>query len=102
MKVVEITNTEVKNINDTGDLTCKCDSWLNHWEKFSSKKVSTCSALHCTNKVDVGAHVIKCNSNSKEHYIVPLCHHHNQLDNECFTISSASLVSANVSETCDT
>ena len=50
----------VKNINGTSNNNCKCVSWLKHWEKFSKKTVSYCSAYGCSTKTDlVGAHVQK-------------------------------------------
>ncbi len=93
---------KVRNINGTSDKTCKCGSWLNHWKKYSSKKLPLfCSAAGCFEKSTVGAHVLKDNSNDKGWYIIPLCNSHNALQGESLTvISTITFVSANVSQTC--
>lgn len=38
---------EVKNIISTSDNTCKCDSWLAHWEEFSGDTASFCKVETC-------------------------------------------------------
>ncbi len=94
---------EVKNVKGTAERNCKCGTWINHWENFSLKTLpNTCCVLGCEEIVKVGAHVIKCKSNDKNHYIVPFCHQHNEIENECFKLkSSVELISANESQTCD-
>ncbi len=101
MRLLEITTIKVKNIKGTSELKCKCDSWLQHWENFSSSNAKYCKVLKCTNEADVGAHVLKCNSDDGSHYIIPLCHSHNQIENDCFTVEKTIFISANISETCD-
>jgi hypothetical protein len=95
---------KVTNINGTSDNTCKCDSWLAHWEKFNPTGQSLslyCSEESCRNKPEVGAHVQKDSSTDKRWYIVPLCSTHNAKTGESLEIrDSISLASANVSETC--
>ena len=35
---------KVKNLNGTSQRTCKCGSWLKHWEKFSGRSAELVSA----------------------------------------------------------
>jgi len=93
---------KIKNINGTSDNTCKCSSWLNHWEKFSGQAIPTyCPEKACTQKPEVGAHVQKDSSTDNNWYIVPLCKKHNGETGKSLEISdSIKLASANVSNTC--
>ena len=93
---------KVKNKKGTGDLTCKCDSWIDHWNTYSGGSLQIqCCVLGCTNLVDVGAHVIKQDSNDLKTYIVPFCHSCNQTEDTVFILNSGTkLASANVSDTC--
>ena len=93
---------KVRNINGTSDNTCKCSSWLNHWEKFSGQAIPTyCPEKTCTQKPEVGAHVQKDSSTDNSWYIVPLCKKHNGETGKSLEISdSVKLASANVSNTC--
>lgn len=100
MKIANILNNDVKNIKGTSDKTCKCGTWLKHWEKYSKKTAAECSIIGCKHDADVGAHVIKCSSTEDNHYIVPMCTGHNSIEDDCFTVN-AVLISANVKNTCD-
>jgi hypothetical protein len=94
---------KVTNINGTSDnTTCKCDSWLKHWENFSGQKLPAyCAEKSCLNKPEHGAHVQKESSTDNSWYIVPLCAKCNGKHGETIEISdSIKLVSANVSLTC--
>ena len=91
-------NTLVKNLSGTGQLTCRCGSWIKHWENFTRQKAYLCSATDCRTPADRGGHVIKQNSVDRQHYIVPLCVACNNRT-DTFNIS-ATLVSANVQATC--
>lgn len=92
---------KVKNINGTSDNTCKCGSWLKHWEKFSHKSLPTyCVESTCTKVPSVGAHVQKDSTTDNKWYIIPLCDSHNKKTAELTIADSTTLVSANVSETC--
>lgn len=47
---------KVKNINGTSDSICECESWLDHWKKFSGQSPPTyCSEKNCTKKPEVDA-----------------------------------------------
>lgn len=93
---------KVNNINGTSDTTCKCGSWLNHWENFSGQKVPKhCVVTGCLEKTEVGAHVQKDSSTDKGWYIVPFCTTHNGQTGKSLDISDVyKLVSANKSNTC--
>jgi len=94
----------VTNINGTTDNTCKCDSWLAHWEKFNpvgQKVPMYCPATACIKKPEVGAHVQKDSSTDKSWYIIPLCTNCNAKTGQSLDVSdSISLASGNVSQTC--
>lgn len=91
---------KVTNINGTSDNSCKCDSWLAHWEKFSGRTAGLCVEKTCTEAAAVGAHVQKDSSTDKAWYIIPLCKKHNKAADELELYGSPVLVSANVSQTC--
>jgi len=93
---------KIKNINGTSDNTCKCGSWLKHWEKISGNTASYCSAYGCSVKIDlVGAHIQKANSTDSKWYIIPLCKTHNAASGELEVSDSTTYISANKSETCE-
>jgi len=51
---------KIRNINGTSQTTCKCGSWLKHWENFSGQvKPSYCPASGCLRTDLLGAHVQK-------------------------------------------
>ncbi len=91
----------VQNLNGTGDISCHCSSWLDHWEKYnpSGRYALFCAARDCNNIAKVGAHVKKYRSADMHRYIVPLCHECNQRAGS-IDIGDTPLASANVAETC--
>lgn len=90
---------KVRNVPGTGERECNCDSWIDHWERFSGEKTNFCLASDCLAEATDGAHVVKVNSNDKSQYIVPLCHACNmRTDN--FDVPGEDLVPANVNKTC--
>ena len=93
---------KVKNINGTSDNTCKCGSWLEHWEQFSGQDLpKDCPVENCHQTPEVGAHVQKDGEPGSSWYIVPLCKTHNGETKKSLTISDdVLLVSANVGITC--
>jgi hypothetical protein len=92
----------VKNINGTSASSCKCNSWLEHWVKFSMQPLPPyCSEINCFDNPEVGAHVQKDSPSDDNWYIIPLCKTHNAKTGESLIIGDyIRLVSANVSETC--
>ena len=89
---------EVVNCKGTSNLSCNCNSWLDHWANFSNNGLPVmCSVIGCNNQADVGAHVRKNTSSSK--FIIPLCKYHNSQGGQ-LSIKNVPLVSAIVSETC--
>jgi hypothetical protein len=91
---------KVKNLPNTGDKKCKCQSWYAHWYNSSKYEKKNCSNLKCNRKVDDGAHVQKYNSTDKKHYIVPLCHKCNMSD-KIIDIGTTHLAWANKLQTCE-
>lgn len=92
---------KIKNINGTSDTTCKCGSWLKHWEKFSGQTTKCCQANSCAKTDVVGAHVQKATGSDNKWYIYPLCTEHNKHKGELEVSNSYKLVSANKKETCE-
>lgn len=91
----------VKNLNGTSQNNCSCGSWLAHWSKFSGQVANRCFVNGCTTVHSVGGHVQKDSATDKNWYIVPLCSACNNKKGQDLDIwDGASLVSANVSETC--
>ena len=98
-------SVKIKNANGTAERSCKCSSWLAHWEKYTYLRASTCCVYGCNNKAEVGAHITRPMAQSEEYkthpYIVPMCKSHNSQLGQTFTSkSNTSFVWANVSETC--
>ncbi len=89
---------QVKNLNGTSNNKCKCEDWLTHLENFSGIKRGYCSKGACLAKATLGAHVQKVDPNDSSWYIIPLCAACNKGETSFST--SATLVSANVSQTC--
>jgi hypothetical protein len=94
-----VMGTIVKNKTGTGNLKCNCDSWLEHWERFSRQKAHYCSVASCWKNNIVGAHVIQVYSTDKDTYVVPLCEEHNKSTEE-LNVGTTILISSNVSKTC--
>jgi len=90
----------VKNLRNTGAKTCKCGSWLEHWEKASGMKANYCVAATCAQKATLGGHIIKVGSEDGNHYIIPICASCNRLESNYEIPNSTFLASANVSKTC--
>lgn len=95
----------VKNLNGTSSNRCKCNSWIEHWEMFSSSVRKECSVLDCHQTKDlVGAHVQI--SGEDNWIIIPMCKAHNAIEDkslECAKSIAAPegiYASANVNETC--
>ena len=96
---------KIKNANGTADRTCKCGSWIAHWENFSQKTSKKCSVTGCSNDATLGAHttrpLAKNNDYKTHHYIIPMCSTHNGKHGEEFlTKVNLTFVWANVKETC--
>ncbi|PCH67367.1 MAG: hypothetical protein COC06_11420 [Bacteroidales bacterium] len=85
---------DVKNKKGTADRTPPSGytSWLDFWEKKKSKKATTCEAMQCNGKPDVGGHVIKAGEGGKE-YILPLCYsHNNKSESDTFKVWESDLI----------
>jgi hypothetical protein len=92
---------KLKNINGISDNTCKCGSWLKHWERYSREKVGECSAISCFDPATIGAHVKKTDNSDDYWYIVPLCAKHNAMTNQEIEVKdSVTIVMTNTKITC--
>jgi len=93
---------QLKNINGTSQLQCRCGSWLNHWKNYGGGTIPTyCPVSGCYNKDLVGAHVQKADGWDYNWYICPLCNEHNK-STVALTVPDATiLVSANKKDTCE-
>ena len=89
-----------KNKNGTGDRTCSCGSWKQHWINYSGRSwPDECSVSRCANKPTLGAHVI--NSKVPGEKIVPMCDSCNKKTEYFDLKNNTILVNANKSETCE-
>ena len=69
--------TRIKILDQITSHTCRCDSWLAHWEKSSDEKAECCAVENCTTSDDLlGIPVRIANSWDNNRYIVPLCKKH--------------------------
>lgn len=93
---------KMKNLNGTSEKACKCDSWLDHWQKYSQQQLPVfCAENKCMDPPEVGAHVQKDDPSDTSWYIVPLCRKHNAQRGASLEIdNSVNLAPANVSKTC--
>jgi hypothetical protein len=85
---------EVKNKKGTAGNTppAAYDSWIAFWEDKKGKTATDCEVLGCTNTHELGAHLYKVNSTSKE-YIAPLCKPcNNKPDGEIFKVWEGDLI----------
>ena len=91
------------NVPHTGDRTCRCGSWQQHWINFADKgKVwpKKCCVYGCGNDADRGLHIHQGNG---PEYIIPGCRSCNgRSSDDKFSIKPGThLVSANKSKTCE-
>lgn len=95
-----ITATGWKNKKGTGERSCKCGSWKQHWINGSGELwPENCSVSGCNNAATLGAHII--NSDVSGEYIIPACDSCNRLSSEFNLKGSITLVSANKQKTCE-
>lgn len=95
---------KVSNTNGTAKRSCKCGTWLDHWQNFNDGQTATqCSAIGCSNTDLVGAHVQKITLSDYNEYIVPFCNAHNmQTAPKWIEINSGTDgVLANKQKTCE-
>ena len=87
-------STGWKNKNGTGDRSCKCGSWKNHWMMVSSKLwPRKCQVRGCSNGATLGAHVY--NSEPCGEWIIPMCESCNKRTDEFAVEYSTDFVRAN-------
>lgn len=108
MQLVYSVTEKVKIKNEVGTSkrpTCKCGSWMAHWENFSKKKATRCSVDGCNELAIHGAHVTRPMAKTPEYkthsYIVPMCAAHNGKHGDTFNSkNNVTFVWANAKETC--
>lgn len=89
-----------RNKGGTGERSCECGSWANHWLKFSGKPWPTlCSVANCISMATLGAHVTNAAFDQRE-YIVPMCAGCNSRFDD-FELAGTTIVPANKAETCE-
>ncbi len=92
---------KIKNINGSGEVPCNCDSWLDHWDRFSDQSPTYCPVEECMNRIEIGARVQKDNPADGGWYIVPLCQKHNAQTGKTLRVNDhVNMVSADARETC--
>lgn len=92
---------QVRNLNGTAAATCRCGSWLSHWQLYSGQPLGLCAAVECGNVPTVGGHVQKYALLDMSWYVVPLCSTCNARRGQRLDVSDdVVLVPANVAETC--
>ena len=95
-----VTSKNWKNKKGTGERTCVCGSWKNHWIKFAKKDwPECCSVKECGNAPVLGAHVI--NAEVEGERIVPMCDSCNKLQESFDLKGEVTVVRANTRETCE-
>lgn len=96
---MKITAYGWKNKGGTGNRSCNCGTWKQHWINNSGQSwPKKCSVLECSNGATLGAHII--NSSVSGERIIPACESCNKLNSEFTLKGSVTLVSANKSTTC--
>ena len=92
-------STGWKNKRGTGNRSCNCGSWKQHWINHSEKSwPDKCSILGCSNKATLGAQ--KNNPNVSGEKIAPACDSCNKLNSTFNLKIGVTLVSANKQNTC--
>ncbi len=93
----------VRNINGTGEHTCRCGTWLDHWKNFSKQDLPEfCPVTACVQKPEVGAHVQRDIFADNHWFIVPLCRKHNAMTGQALVLNDwIRLVSSDTRFTCD-
>ena len=88
-----------KNKSGTGERSCSCGSWKQHWLNFSGESwPPRCSVVGCSNTPTLGAHVFNTDVDGEK--IVPMCDSCNKKTVPFDLKDGVILVNANKSETC--
>lgn len=91
----------VKNQNGSIENKCQCESWLDHWKKYSGQRTNDCVVRGCGGKPEVGGHVQECGTRTGIVSVIPLCLACNDKKGQEITIyDGVNLVPVNVADTC--
>ena len=97
---MSITARGWKNKSGTGNRSCNCGSWKQHWINCSGKPwPNECSISGCKNKATLGAHIF--NSQVVGERIVPACDSCNKMSGTFDIKGGVTLVLANKQATCN-
>lgn len=80
----------VKILEKSPSAVCKCESHLEHWQKYSGLKPFLCYEKFCTSKAEYGAGVRKLNSPENEIFSIPVCPEHHEMVGQEIEISDYS------------
>lgn len=98
---MSITANGWSNVPGTGEDSCPCGAWTDHWVKHSGKSWPTsCSVKGCTNPATLGAHIQ--NPHVVGLRIVPMCGSCNGLDESFDLAGGVTLVHAKALHSCGT
>ncbi|WP_146211714.1 hypothetical protein [Burkholderia cenocepacia] len=96
----------MKNVVGSGERSCGCGSWLDHWVKFTTHRDGDhlCSVDGCTELAVDGAHVtlphLDVEDERQLHWIIPMCRRHNKSPDQLLSKPEVRVVSANIGKTC--
>ena len=91
----------VKNLSSFEENRCHCESWLDHWRKYSGQRTNYCVVRKCGGKPEVGGHVQVCGTPDDNLYVLPLCRACNdKKGQEIVIFDGVNLVPVNVADTC--
>ena len=91
----------VKSVNGTTENTCHCESWLDHWKKYSGQRSNFCVVRGCCDKPEVGGHVQECGATNEQVYVIPLCRAcRDKKGQELVIFDGVNLVPADIADTC--
>jgi hypothetical protein len=89
------------NKKGTGDRTCACGTWKQHWLNNTDKPwPSECSVDGCSTEPTLGGHVYHPDVSGEK--IVPLCESCNGLDGKFDLKGGVTVVDAAKSDNCGT
>lgn len=87
------------NKGGTGERSCSCTTWKQHWMNCSQKSwPASCFVKGCSNSPVLGGHIY--NSTVTGEYIIPMCSSCNGLKDKFNLKNEVILISANKAETC--
>ena len=91
----------VTNLESFEGDACRCESWLDHWKRYSGQRTLYCVVRGCGGKPEVGGHVQVYGTSDETIYVIPLCRACNEKrGQEIVSFDGVNLVPANAADTC--